>query len=166
MSERPMEFSPLTEDDLQTLRACVSYYCELHADLGTEPTEDEDTPEMSDHLVRWWHTQPESERPEQDMMENVLGAALGEYLRFILKVKWVRVTDEEGEAIVLASEGDETALVISPFDTIAQYLPESPDGFVTDFVGTLLDSEMVEGMEREADEEIEPLFPEEEGEEE
>ncbi len=166
MSEAPMELSPLTEDDLQTLRACVSYYCELHADLGTEPAEDEDTPEMSDHLVRWWHAQPESERPEQDMMENVLGAALGEYLRFILKLKWARVKDEDGESIVLVSEDAEAEIVMSPFDTIAEYLPEHPDGFVADFVGALLDSELMAGMDRDPDEEIEPLFPEEEGDEE
>lgn len=165
MSESNAELLPLTEEHIETLRGCVGYCCELSADMGLEPEEGEDTPEIADHIVRWWHLQPETERPDAEMMENALGAAVGEYLRFAYRLKWAIIKDDEGEAIVLTTENPMGELVLSPFDAIAEYLPDSAEGFVTELVENLSESEEMEGLRRTEDEDVESIFPEDEEEE-
>lgn len=161
MPDPSYQFQPLSEDHLDALRSCVGFCCELSADIGIEPEEGEDTPEIADHIIRWWHAQPEADRPDAETLENAIGAALGEYLRFAYRLKWAVLKDEQDEAIVLTTEEPEGALVVSPFDAIHDYLPDGAEGFVVDMVANLYESDEMKPLERAEDDEVESLFPDE-----
>lgn len=164
MSDQPIKISPLSEEELDSLRTCIAYFCEIaeEAESGQdEDGDDLDTPWVCDTLVKWWHAQPEAERPDAETLVNCLGAALGEYLRFILRVQWSSLEDEEGQFVALTSEEEGTNFILSPFDAIDQGLMDHPDGFIADAVETLLGDETAATLLRDEDEEVESIFPDE-----
>jgi len=160
MSDQPLKFRPAGQEDLDDVRSCIGGYFELFELAGIEPDDNEDTPQHCDHLVRWWHSQNEKTRPESTDIENCIGAALGDYIRHVLRVEWMLVSDGEDEAIVLANPADPDEFMISPFDAISEYLPDNPDGFVAEMVAGLLDEEAMQDLFRPEGESPLPLFGE------
>lgn len=160
MSEQPFQFRIPGDDELNDVRACIAGYFELFEKAGIEPDENEDTPQHCDHLVRWWHAQREESRPDSTEIENCVGAALGDYIRHVLRVEWMVVSDGEDDAIVLANPERPDDFMISPFDAISEYLPDNPDGFVSEMVAGLLEEEELQALFRPEDESPRPLFDE------
>jgi hypothetical protein len=166
LADQPLNINPLTEDELDSLRTCLGYFCEL-AEIAqstgdSEEGDDLDTPGVCDKIVMWWHRQPEDERPDSETLINCLGAALGEYLRFILRVQWSLIEDEEGEFVALTSESEEDSFILSPFDAIDQGLLDNRDGFIVEAVDTFLSDENAAALLRDDDEEVQSIFPDEE----
>jgi hypothetical protein len=126
----------------------ICRFFQLLEDLPPEVASDEDdTPEMADHVVRLWHAADESERMSEDDMVCMLGCTLGDYLRHFFHVEWkmVRHADDTLELSLVGEVPDDRAsngkelkeMVLSPLSSVGKRLRDNPDGFVVEFLDGL-----------------------------
>jgi hypothetical protein len=88
-----------------------------------------------DAVVRWWHAQPESERPDANMVVNAVGIGLGDAIADVFEMQWRIIEDESGTSLALWREQPD--IVAAPIDSVAKRFADSPDGFVSEFYESL-----------------------------
>jgi hypothetical protein len=142
--------SRLTLDELNFLRAQLIHFIELVEDVAhIEVDEEQDeTPDICDELVRWWHGLPQEERPHANDVIWAIAAAAGDYIRHVLRVDWRIVetaapghkSQAAGTMALCAEEvkKDPTSLILFVTDSIAQRFASKPHGFVREYVDGVL----------------------------
>ncbi len=142
MSSGPSEraISDLTPDEIEWL--------EHHRELLAAIIEQEQLPlperatvlDACDAVVRWWHAQPETDRPDANMIVHAVGIGYGDALADVFELEWKIVEDGAGTSLALWRQDPE--ILASPIDSVAGRFAASPDGFVAelyDSVATQLD---------------------------
>jgi len=156
----PSKVSELSEEQLELLRWSMLKCIELWNDELPEPSEDEDTPELCDQLVRWWHSAPPAKRTDHGEIIWAIGAMAGEFLRHRVKVSWKMVEDEYGSSVCLVSDDPDNWFVLSPIESIAKRFDDMKEGFVADYLEGMEEMDMVASSLRgEDDPDPEPLLP-------
>ncbi|MBS0196954.1 MAG: DUF3806 domain-containing protein [Planctomycetes bacterium] len=134
-SHPPRQIRDLNDEENETLEQNKGYIISMIEDLGVEPKDDEDTPEICDHLVRWWHKQPAKKRPPADDLAIGLGCVVGDFLMHHFDFEWKMLTDQDGTGAVLygrPARGGE--IIFAPIESIVKHLSTSPDGCVCDLL--------------------------------
>lgn len=137
MSTPEPMYTELDGESQEYLQSCIAMFIHTIEENNLVPDDGEDTPELCDKLVRWWHAQPEDARIESEVAIAMIGAAMGEFLCAFTKLDWRIAEDEEGFSLCLYCEHQGNNLVISPFDAVAKRFGEMPEGFVIDFINGL-----------------------------
>jgi hypothetical protein len=126
----------------------ICRFFQMLEDLPPEVVgEEDDTPEMADHVVRFWHAADENDRMSEDDMVCMIGCTLGDYLRHFFHLEWkmVRHADETLELSLVGEVPDDRVtdgkapkeMVLSPLSSVGKRLRDNPDGFVAEFLDGL-----------------------------
>lgn len=102
-----------------------------------------------DAVVRWWHAQPETERPDANLIVNAVGIGLGDALVDVFELEWRIIEDGFGTSLSLWRA--EPNIVASPIDSVAKRFADSPEGFI---------NELYDGIAEQLDAVIEGGRPE------
>lgn len=167
MDDLPEKTQPLTHEQRVLIAAQFGFVLECAEAAGVD-IEDEsedalDTPDILDEVIRWWHAQPEEDRPERDDTVFAIGIALGDFLRHVLDVEWCTVSDNDGVEYALVNDKNGGQHILWPVSSVAKRFDDSPDGFVCDFLDGIFGAELVQSLQREEDNPPEPLLPEDGG---
>lgn len=139
MSERP-RIEDLSEAEHDLIKSRQAQWVAFLDRAGIEPAEDEDSPELSDHLVRWWHAQAEGSRPHANDVVWSIGAVIGDLLTEILPLEWKLVTDADGTELALVgtdTDGNDATVYI--IHSIAKRFEQHTEGFVVEFLNGLIE---------------------------
>jgi hypothetical protein len=82
----------------------------------------------TDALIRWWHQQPDSARPDPNGIVNAAGVVLGDALATACNLEWKIITDAYGTDLGLWRAAGN--IVLSPTHSVAKRFADCPDGFV------------------------------------
>lgn len=135
---KPASAKPLSAEQTKFLDDCREAFLDLcvAADVSEEFFNTGDATEVCDHVIRWWHAQPEGERPDFDAAANILGVAMGDLLLSAFpQLEWRMITDQFGTSMGLWHAKPE--VVAAPLDAVLGRLQDNPDGFM---------GELIEGM--------------------
>lgn len=170
----PPRIHRLTLDELNFLRAQLIHFIELVEDVAhLEIDEEQDeTPDICDDLVRWWHQLPSDDRPHPNDVVWAIAAAAGDYVRHVLKVDWrivelgppasSKTKSQASGSMALCADAkgvDPAALVLFVTDSIAQRFATRPHGFVREYVDGVLTQELATPhLRQEGDEGPAPLL--------
>ncbi|MBS0196955.1 MAG: hypothetical protein JSR77_09365 [Planctomycetes bacterium] len=117
-----------------------AFFFELVEQSGIEPDEEEDTPQICDHLVRWWHGQPEGERPPADEVAISLGCVVGDFVMHFYNFEWSMLTDRDGTNLVLVGRPPGGGEIIFPaIHSVAKRFEEAPEGFIVEMLDELVE---------------------------
>ena len=137
---------PLTQEQSVFLDDCREAFLDmcLAADISEEFFNSGDAAEVGDQVVRWWHNQPEGERPPFDAAASILGVAVGDLLISAFpQLEWRYITDAFGTSLGLWHASPE--VVAAPLDATMKRLEESPDGFMAELLealATIIDAQL------------------------
>ncbi|CAG0963653.1 hypothetical protein PHYC_00864 [Phycisphaerales bacterium] len=139
MADEP-RIQDLSQDEQELIAARQAQWVLFLERAGIEPSGDEDSPELSDHLVRWWHRQKEGERPDANDVVWSIGAVIGDILTEILPLEWKLVIDADGaEMALVGQDTDGNDVTVFIIHAIAKRFGGHPDGFVVDFLNGLIE---------------------------
>ncbi|MFO0830301.1 MAG: DUF3806 domain-containing protein [Phycisphaerales bacterium] len=159
----PEKTNPLTRDQRLLIAEQFGLIFEWAAaagvDIEDESDEAPDTPDILDEILRWWHAQPQNDRPPRDDTVFALGIALGDFLRHVLDVEWCTVQDADGVEFALVNDKHGAQHLFWPVSTVHKRFDQSPDGLICDFLDNLFENERVLSLQRPEDDEPEPLLP-------
>ncbi len=129
-----MKTKPITAAEQAHIDAALTAFVQLVDDAGLRDDEfSMDTPELADELLVRWAAEPPRARLPEEVVATIIGAAVGEYLRELLRVSWASVTVGSERSLGLAAE-ETGEPVLSPFDAVKEGLPQASDGFVHDLL--------------------------------
>ncbi len=137
----PLKFSALNQQQSMSILGNKAFFFELVEQSGIEQNEEDDTPQVCDHLVRWWHGQPEGERPTADELAIALGCVLGDYMMYFYNFEWSMLTDRSGTNLVLVGRppgGGE--IIFPPIHSVGKRLLDFPEGFIVAMLDELAES--------------------------
>lgn len=165
MTHKPEKTPPLTHEQRLLIASQFGLIFEWAAaagvDMENESEDAPDTPDILDEIIRWWHAQPEDERPERDDTVFAIGIALGDFLRHVLDVEWCTIDGPDGVEFALLNEKGDGQHLFWPISTVHKRFDGSPDGLVCDFLDGLFENELVQALQRAEGDEPEPLLPDE-----
>lgn len=127
-----MKTSPLTAAEQARINDALAAFVQMTEDAGL--LDDElslDTPELADELLIRWAAEPPQGRLPDDLMATIIGAAVGEYLRQMLRFTWAATGEGADRAVGLVVESSGEP-VFSPFDAVRDRLSEASEGFIPD----------------------------------
>jgi hypothetical protein len=130
----------LTQEHLEFLQACREAFVEMcaAAEVSEEELRDGDATEVCDQVIRWWHAQRKSQRPDFDAAANIIGVTMGDLLIGAFpKLEWRYITDQHGTSLGLWHADPE--VVVAPLDLSLDRLNEEVDGFVGSLLPALAD---------------------------
>jgi hypothetical protein len=127
--------SDLNTDELEWLEHHRELLAAIVEQEGIELPDQATILDACDGVVRWWHAQPESERPDANMVVNAAGIGLGDALADVFELEWRIVEDEGGSSLVLWR--DEPRTIVAPIDGVAKRFADSPSGFVNELYSGL-----------------------------
>ena len=129
-----MKTQPLTAAEQARVDDALAAFVQMAEDAGLLDDELElDTPELADELLIRWASEPPQARLPDEVIASIVGAAVGDYLRQLLRVSWASAPSGAGRSIGLAAEqGGEP--VLSPFDAVRDRLSQASEGFVQDLL--------------------------------
>lgn len=108
------------------------------AGISDEEFRDGDATEVCDQVIRWWHAQRKSQRPDFDAAANIIGVMMGDLLvQAFPQLEWKYITDRHGTSLGLWHAKPE--VVVAPLDLSLERLNEEPDGFVESLLPGLAD---------------------------
>jgi len=140
--ESALELTPDEREWLERHRELLAAIVEQEAlELPSEAT----ILDACDCVVRWWHAQPESERPDANMIVNAVGIGLGDALASVFELQW-RITEGDAGTSLVLWRG-EPSVTASPIDSVARRFADSPDGFVNQVYNQIADQldNLIEG---------------------
>lgn len=127
-----MKTYPITAAEQAHIDEAIAAFIQLAEDAGLRDEEfSMDTPELADELLVRWAAEPPRARLPDEVIATIIGAAVGEYIRELLKVTWASAVSGTERSIGLAAEGTGEP-VFSPFDAVRERLSEASEGFVHD----------------------------------
>jgi len=118
--------SPLTADErlaIQHNAALVGDFLEAFVKL---PDADSRLQDLDSGFAAWLLADDKLGYSTEAVVE-IVGAAFGEYCATTLEVRWVKILDDDGEAVAL--QGIERDVRGFPFHTIAQRILRAEHGF-------------------------------------
>jgi len=129
----------LTQRQKDQLEAAKAGFCGLVEETNVDPEADQlDTPELADIVVAHWRRLPPAKRPSLETLATMLGAAIGDFLIYHLRLEWKEVTDEYGTSLVLfngENAGEMHDVYLAVFDSMLKRLEEEAEGdFVAEYV--------------------------------
>jgi len=145
MAPSRLSAADLTPEQSDFVSDCCQVFFELASAAGVSERDltEGDAADALDSVVRWWHAQPDDDRPDFETTCNILGVALGELLKASFPVlDWKMVSDESGTSLALWNTGH--AVVLAPIDSVMKRLDEEPDGFFAPLLDSLV--HITEGM--------------------
>lgn len=92
----------------------------------------------ADAVIVYWHSQPESARPDPNEVVNAAGVALGDALAKAHGLEWKIVTDAYGTDMGLWwNDGDGKVLSLAPTHSVAKRFADGRSGYVVELFGQL-----------------------------
>lgn len=130
-----IETRPLTKQEEHDLMMHQAVFFKLVEVAGIETGPEDDTPQICDALMTWWHQLPQDGKVETGQFSQALGAALGEFIRHHLKFEWQRIDDAFGSFVGLfADAADQRDIVLDPANTVLKRLEEAQEGALFDYL--------------------------------
>lgn len=132
---KPASAKPLSAEQKQFLEDCREAFLDMCVAAGVteEFFNSGDATEVCDQVIRWWHSQPEGDRPDYDAAANILGVAMGDLLLSAFpQLEWRFITDAFGTSLGLWCGQPE--VIAAPLDSVLKALQEHPDGFMGELI--------------------------------
>jgi hypothetical protein len=128
---------PLTAAEQARVDDAIAAFIQMAEDAGLLDEELAlDTPELADELLIRWASEPRQARLPDEVIATIVGAAVGDYLRQLLRVTWAGEGAGQARSIGLAAE-ESGEPVVSPFDAVRERLGQASEGFVQDLFDEL-----------------------------
>lgn len=129
-----MKTQPLTAAEQSRIDDAISAFIQMTEDAGLFDEELAlDTPEIADELLIRWASEPSQARLPDDVVATIIGAAVGEYLRQMLRFAWAATGAGNDRAIGLVIETTGEP-VFSPFDVVRDRLSQAEEGFIPELL--------------------------------
>lgn len=129
-----MKTQPITAAEQAHIDEALAAFVQLADDAGLRDDEfSMDTPELADELLVRWAAEPPRARLPEEVVATIIGAAVGEYLRELLRVTWASASVGTERSVGLATE-ETGEPVFSPFDAVREGLSQASEGFVHDLL--------------------------------